>query len=50
MFRLSGRPVDAMRGRYWTDRDTRGELIFKQRHSRLAQDYEMATAFFDSSD
>lgn len=46
MFRLSDRPVAMLRGRYWTDRETRGELIFKERHSKLADDYEMAAALF----
>ena len=46
MFRLSGTPVVMLRGRYWTDRETRGELIFKERHSKLADDHEMAAALF----
>ena len=46
IFRLSDTPVAMLRGRYWTDRETRGELIFKERHSKLADDYEMAAALF----
>ena len=46
MFRLSDAPVALLRGSYWTDRETRGELIFKERHSKLADDYEMAAALF----
>ena len=46
IFRLSDTPVARLRGRYWTDRETRGELIFKERHSKLADDYEMAAALF----
>ena len=46
MFRLSDTPVAMLRGRYWTDRETRGELIFNERHSKLADDYEMAAALF----
>ena len=35
-----------LRGRYWTDRETTGELIFKERRPKLADDYEMAVALF----
>ncbi len=48
MFRLSGSPVDTMRGRYWTDRDTKGELVFKERRSECADDYRMAARLFDA--
>lgn len=47
MFRLSGSPVDTMRGRYWTDRDTKGELVFKERRSTHADDYAAATVLFE---
>ena len=46
MFRLSDTPVAMLRGRYWTDRETKGELVFKERHPKLADDYEMAVALF----
>lgn len=43
---LSGAPVQALRGRYWTDRDTKGALTFDQRVPKLADDYEMAEELF----
>ena len=43
---LSGTPVQALRGRYWTDRDTKGSLAFDQRAPKLADDYEMAQYLF----
>lgn len=48
MFRLSDSPVSMLRGRYWTDRETGGELVFKNRLSQCADDYEMAARLFDS--
>ena len=47
MFRLSDTPVATLRGRYWTDRGTGGELIFKERRSKYAEDYEMAVRLFE---
>ena len=44
---LSGSPVDTMRGRYWTDRDTQGELVFKERCPTLADDYASAAVLFE---
>ena len=49
ILRLSGMPVSALRGRYWTDRDTRGELEFERRVSTLADDYEIAQKLFSGS-
>ena len=46
IFRLSDTPVALLRGRYWTDRETTGELVFKERCPKLADDYEMAAALF----
>ena len=43
---LAGMPVSTLRGRYWTDRDTKGELVFERHSSRLADDYEMAQGLF----
>lgn len=43
---LSGSPVRKLQGRYWTDRDSRGELSFDQNRSRLAEDYETAVTLF----
>ena len=47
MFRLSNAPVAMLRGRYWTDRETKGELVFRERHPKFADDYEMAAALFE---
>ena len=46
MFRLSDTPVALLRGRYWTDRESRGELIFHEHHASHSDDYEMAAALF----
>lgn len=43
---ISGRPATKIRGRYWTDRNSRGELTFSSRDKRLADDYDGAAAFF----
>ena len=43
---ISGRPANRLHGRYWTDRDSRGELDFKQRSESHADDYESAAALF----
>lgn len=43
---ISGRPAVRMQGRYWTDRDTRGELLFEQWHSAIADDFEEAARLF----
>ena len=43
---LSGSPVERMKGRYWTDRDSKGELSFDKRNKALADDYLSATALF----
>lgn len=44
-----GRPATRLRGRYWTDRDTRGELDFFTREKRHADDFATAEALFTSS-
>ncbi len=43
---ISGSPASRMRGRYWTDRDTKGELEFRDKHPRLADDYANAAGLF----
>jgi hypothetical protein len=35
-----------MEGRYWTDRDSRGELLFVHRSKKLADDYSGAQELF----
>jgi predicted pore-forming effector associated with SMODS systems len=43
---VSGAPASRLRGRYWTSRDTRGELDFTSRVSRLTEDYDEADRAF----
>jgi hypothetical protein len=43
---ISGRPVRRLRGRYWTDRDSKGELEFTERSNKLADDFGEAAALF----
>ncbi len=43
---ISSRPASRLQGRYWTDRNTRGELDFTERSHTLADDYESALDLF----
>jgi hypothetical protein len=43
---ISGKPAVRMHGRYWTDRDSRGELDFSERKDGVVDDYEQAVALF----
>lgn len=43
---LSGTPVKRLKGRYWTDRDTRGELDFTERSKKIVDDFEEASGLF----
>ncbi|WP_406443055.1 hypothetical protein OHB14_29325 [Streptomyces sp. NBC_01613] len=44
---LSGSPTIRIKGRYWTDRDSKGELEFLQRNKKtLADDYAEAEGLF----
>ena len=36
-----------LEGRYWTDRDSRGELLFTNRTNKLADGYAEATSLLD---
>ena len=45
---ISGQPVSKLQGRYWTDRQTKGEMVLTERHARYADDYEAAKALFRS--
>lgn len=47
---ITGRPATRLRGRYWTNRDSRGELDFKERVLRIVEDYEEAERAFRSDD
>jgi hypothetical protein len=46
MLQVVGRPVTRLRGRYWTDRDSRGELDFTERQNETAEDFESAGGLF----
>lgn len=43
---ISGSPAKRLKGRYWTDRDTKGELDFTKWDRRLADDFDEATVLF----
>src|SRR5437867_665037 len=43
---VSGRPATRIRGRYWTDRDSRGELEFGDRVTDVAEDFREALMLF----
>jgi hypothetical protein len=45
---VSGRPANRLRGRYWTDRDTRGAFSFGQRRADIAEDFEEAMRIFQA--
>lgn len=44
---IVGTPAIRLEGRYWTDRDTRGELLFTKRTNKLADDYTEAASLFE---
>lgn len=43
---VTGCPATRLRGRYWTDRDSKGELDFTMRKSERADDLDAAIALF----
>lgn len=43
---VTGIPPDRLRGRYWTNRDSRGELDFTERRSGFADTYDAALRMF----
>jgi hypothetical protein len=43
---IYGSPATRLRGRYWTDRDTRGELDFGSQSKKLADNFDSAAALF----
>lgn len=43
---VSGKPSRRLTGRYWTDRDTRGELDFNAHKKKIADDFEEAASLF----
>jgi predicted pore-forming effector associated with SMODS systems len=44
---VSGSPAKRLKGRYWTDRDARGELAFTAWNKKTADDYEDAEKLFN---
>ena len=47
-FDVAGRPAERLDGRYWTDRDSKGELIMTHRVSPTADDFGTAARLFAS--
>lgn len=45
---VSGRPATRLHGRYWTDRDTRGELDVDQRCDAIADDFQAVIRLFNT--
>jgi hypothetical protein len=45
---ITGIPATRLKGRYWTDRDSKGELEFVEHRQRAAEDYEEASRLFGS--
>lgn len=43
---ITGSPATRLRGRYWTDRDSKGELDMTERVGTLAGDFTNAEALF----
>ena len=43
---ITGSPATRLHGRYWTDRDTKGELDFTHRNRNLSDDFESAEKLF----
>ncbi|MBD2036467.1 hypothetical protein H6F76_15755 [Leptolyngbya sp. FACHB-321] len=44
---ITGRPAVRLQGRYWTSRDSKGELDFNQRIIQFADDFLQAEALFN---
>ena len=48
VFDVSGNPARRLKGRYWTDRDSKGELDFAERNKKkLADDFAEAVELFE---
>jgi hypothetical protein len=47
---VTGRPATRLKGRYWTDRDSRGELDFVDRVAKHVDDYDSAESLFVQHD
>lgn len=46
---ITGLPATRLQGRYWTDRDSKGELYFLERSHKLADDFQDAVKLFQIS-
>lgn len=46
VFDVVGNPATRLTGRYWTDRDSKGQLEFTRRHHKLADDFPEAATHF----
>lgn len=46
---IIGRPAIRLKGRYWTNRDSKSELVFCERTIKFADDFLQAETFFNSS-
>lgn len=46
---VSGSPAKRLKGRYWTDRDARGELDFGDRKPLLIEDFDEGVSLFSST-
>lgn len=46
---IIGKPVMRLRGSYWTNRDTRGELAFNKRILKLSDDFAQAETMLSSN-
>ncbi len=49
LLELSGSPVARLTGRYWTDRDSKGELELTDRNAQIVDDYDSARRLFDDA-
>ncbi len=45
---IAGNPARRLAGRYWTDRDSKGEIAFSERSRKIAEDFEEATELFET--
>ena len=46
LLRVIGRPVSSLKGKYWTDRNSAGDMELVERRGSLAEDFESARALF----
>jgi hypothetical protein len=46
LLQIQGRPVTALKGKYWTDRNSGGDIELLQRNAKHAEDFTSAQALF----